>query len=112
MFGCAGALAGGILAVTKGAFVDAGETLSAVIAGRSGAGFAAGGAGAAGFTAGPAALAAGFAASFLRSNPRATRNVALACSTLIVLVKTRLAPIRKAFATPACPSTTATASAD
>ena len=46
----------------------------------------------------------------LRNNPRATRSVPLACSTLIGLVNTRLAPIRKALATPACPSTTATAS--
>ena len=46
----------------------------------------------------------------LRSNPRATRRVLLACSTLIGLVNTRFAPMRKAFATPDCPSTTATAS--
>ena len=62
------------------------------------------------------ALAAGatfFAGSFpLRSSPRATRNVPLACSTLMGLVRTRLAPMRNAFATPAWPSTTATASDD
>src|SRR5258707_104988 len=57
----------------------------------------------------PAAAVAGFA-SFFRKRPRATRNVPLACSTLIGLVSTRFAPMRKAFATPACPSTTATAS--
>ncbi len=45
----------------------------------------------------------------LRNNPRATRRVPFACSTLMGLVRTRFAPIRKAFATPACPSTTATA---
>jgi len=56
--------------------------------------------------------AAGLAASPLRRSPRATRNVPLACSTLMGLVRTRFAPMRKAFATPACPSTTATARAD
>ena len=44
--------------------------------------------------------------------PRATRSVPFACSTLIGLVRTRFAPMRNAFATPACPSTTATANAD
>ena len=48
----------------------------------------------------------------LRSKPRATRSVPFACSTLMGLVRTRFAPIRNAFATPACPSTTATASDD
>src|SRR5271155_3127865 len=56
--------------------------------------------------------AAGFPASPLRNNPRATRSVPFACSTLMGLVRTRFAPIRKAFATPACPSTTATARDD
>lgn len=42
-----------------------------------------------------------FAPSFLRSNPRATRRVPFACSTLMGLVKTRFAPMRNAFATPA-----------
>jgi len=55
---------------------------------------------------------AGLLASVLRSRPRATRNVPLDCSTLMGLVRTRLAPIRNALATPACPSTTATASDD
>lgn len=36
-----------------------------------------------------------------RSNPRATRKVLFACSTLIGFVRTRFAPIRNAFATPA-----------
>lgn len=36
----------------------------------------------------------------LRSKPRATRRVLFACSTLMGLVKTKLAPIRNAFATP------------
>ena len=49
-------------------------------------------------------------ASFLRNKPRATRKVPLDCSMLIGLVRTRFAPIRKALATPACPSTTATES--
>ena len=48
----------------------------------------------------------------LRNKPRATRRVPLDCSTLIGLVRTRLAPIRKALATPAWPSTTATESED
>src|SRR5882762_1365063 len=48
----------------------------------------------------------------LRNKPRATRSVPFACSTLMGLVRTRFAPIRKAFATPACPSTTATANDD
>src|SRR5258705_7693282 len=46
----------------------------------------------------------------LRKRPRATRSVPFACSTLMGFVSTRLAPIRNALATPACPSTTATAS--
>src|SRR6266496_1742109 len=50
-------------------------------------------------------------ASFFRNSPLATRRVPFACSTLIGLVSTRLAPMRKAAATPACPSTTATISA-
>ena len=78
------------------------------------AGFAGTSTGVAGFAgaAGAAALGAGFAASFFRNNPRATLNVPFACSTLMGLVRTRFAPIRKAFATPACPSTTATAKDD
>jgi len=44
-----------------------------------------------------------------RSNPRATRKVPLDCSMLMGLVNTRLAPMRKALATPAWPYTTATA---
>src|ERR1700688_509616 len=55
---------------------------------------------------------AGFVPSLLRNSPRATLKVPFACSTLMGLVRTKFAPIRKAFATPACPSTTATASAD
>ena len=54
---------------------------------------------------------AGLAASALRRSPRATRNVPFDCSTLMGLVRTRFAPKRKALATPACPSTTATDSA-
>ena len=37
----------------------------------------------------------------LRNNPRATRSVPLDCSRLMGLVKTRLAPMRNALATPA-----------
>jgi hypothetical protein len=43
----------------------------------------------------------GFAGSPLRSSPRATRNVPFDCSILMGLVRTRLAPMRNAFATPA-----------
>src|SRR5215472_5071520 len=46
--------------------------------------------------------------SFFRNSPRATRSVLFDCSILIGLVKTRLAPMRNALATPVCPSTTAT----
>ncbi len=64
------------------------------------------------FTAGAARSteAAALASLFLRSSPRATRNVLFDCSTLTGLLNTRLAPIRNALATPACPSTTATES--
>src|SRR5579863_5103577 len=48
-----------------------------------------------------ATVAAPFAGSPLRSNPRATRNVPLDCSILMGLVRTRLAPMRNALATPA-----------
>src|SRR5580700_2894518 len=59
---------------------------------------------------GAAGALAGFAASVFRSRPRATRSVPLDCSTLMGLVRTRLAPMRNAAATPVWPSTTATAS--
>src|SRR5207244_10551474 len=52
--------------------------------------------------------AAGLADSAFRSRPRATRSVPFDCSTLMGLVRTRLAPMRNALATPACPSTSAT----
>src|ERR1017187_9059130 len=58
----------------------------------------------------PVAAAPGLAGSLLRRSPRATRSVPLACSMLMGLVRTRLAPRRTALAPPACPSTTATAS--
>ena len=44
--------------------------------------------------------AAAFDGSVLRSKPRATRRVPFACSTLIGLVNTKLAPRRNALATP------------
>src|ERR1700722_2632673 len=75
-------------------------------------GFAGSGVEAAGFGGGAVVVAAGLLPSFLRRRPRATRSVPFACSTLMGLVRTRFAPIRNAFATPACPSTTATARAD
>ena len=43
----------------------------------------------------------GLPGSLLRSNPRATRRVPFACSMLMGLVRTRFAPMRNAFATPA-----------
>ncbi len=48
-----------------------------------------------------AAGTTGFPVSPFLSSPRATRSVPFACSTLMGLVRTRLAPMRKAFATPA-----------
>ena len=45
--------------------------------------------------------APGLTGSPLRRSPRATRSVPLACSMLMGLVRTRLAPMRNAFATPA-----------
>lgn len=59
-------------------------------------------------TAALAALAAA-ASDVFRKSPRATRSVPLACSTLMGLVSTRLAPMRYAFAMPACPATRAIA---
>ena len=84
----------------------------ALVLGTADTGFAGAGAGGTTFAAVVVAAAAGFAASFFRRSPRATRSVPFACSTLMGFVRTRFAPIRKALATPACPSTTATASAD
>ncbi len=98
------------MTVTRGATGGTGR--EGTTRGVTSTGFAAAVAEGAGLAAALAADAAGFAASFLRSSPRATRNVPFACSTLIGLVRTRLAPMRKALATPACPSTTATAKAD
>src|SRR5215470_19654156 len=72
----------------------------------------AGGLGVEGCAVGVAAVPAFGGSVPLRSRPRATRSVPFACSTLMGFVSTRLAPIRNAFATPACPSTTATASED
>jgi len=87
------------------------ETL---VFGVTSTGFAGAGAGpaVAGLTVAVGVLMGALLDSFLRSSPRATRSVPLACSTLIGLVRTRFAPMRKAFATPAWPSTTATARAD
>ncbi len=95
-------------AVGPGVRISAAFGTEACGAGFAGTGFGAEGIGAA-LPAAPAF--AGFVPSFLRNKPRATRNVPFACSTLIGLVSTRFAPMRKALATPACPSTTATASA-
>ncbi len=106
ILGCDAGFCVGTLAVAIGAAAGAEAALEI-----EGCGASFGGTAAAGLT-GELTLAAGFAPSLLRNNPRATRNVPFACSTLLGLVRTRLAPIRNAFATPACPSTTATASAD
>ena len=104
----AGVDAGGGGAVKTGA-------LAATATGGSEAGFVAVSAklgvgcwGVAGFGVGVCAVEVPFDPSFFFSNPRATRKVPLDCSTLIGFVKTRLAPRRNAFATPLCPSTTAT----
>src|SRR5713226_5102224 len=67
-------------------------------------------AGCAGCCADVETVPADLAASAFRSKPRATRSVPLHCSTLIGLVRTRLAPRRNALATPAWPSTAATVS--
>ena len=45
--------------------------------------------------------AAGLPGSLFRRSPRATRSVPFDCSIFMGLVRTRLAPIRNAFATPA-----------
>ena len=101
--GHAGVLAAGFAAGTCRA---AGVGCAAGVAGFAalsgfGADFGGAGAGAAACGAGAAAGAPGLAGSPLRSSPRATRKVPLACSIFMGLVRTRLAPIRNAFATPA-----------
>ncbi len=98
----------GTIGLAVGAATEGGTRLG----GATSAGFATTGAAAAGLTAAGGVTVAGLLDSFLRKSPLATRNVPFACSTLIGFVRTRLAPMRKAFATPACPSTTATARAD
>ena len=94
----------------RATIVDAGTTVAASFAGRRGlvgAGCAGAVAAAGGVAAASAAsvtvvaCAPGFPGSPLRKSPRATRKVPLDCSTLIGLVRTRLAPMRNAFATPA-----------
>jgi hypothetical protein len=104
--GCGTAFCAGALAAEIGFTMDAGRGTGP----ETKVGFGDDGAGLVGLEV--EVDAAGFAPSFLRNKPRATRKVPFACSTLIGLVRTRFAPIRKAFATPACPSTTATARAD
>jgi len=104
-FVCGACFGVAIFAVATGAAVRGVAPLGTTSTGLAGAGALA-----AGFCCAAVAAGADFAVSFLRSSPRATRNVPFACSTLIGLVRTKFAPIRKAFATPACPSTTATAS--
>src|SRR5271170_6409767 len=105
-----------VAAFTKGVTGAAGRAATTLEFGAGDTGFGGAGTGFTGFTVVAAAAGvagvAGFPASFLRSRPRATRSVPFACSTLMGLVRTRFAPIRKAFATPACPSTTATARDD
>jgi len=98
--------AGGAQLTTQG-FGEAGPEAAAGVT-RTGLA----GVGVACFAGAGVAAVVDFVVSFLRNSPRATRNVPFACSTLMGLVRTRLAPMRKAFATPACPSTTATARAD
>jgi len=102
---------GGTLGGTSGLAAEA-EAVVETLGTSTGFPGARNGAGVAGFAVAGVEVALGFADSFLRNSPRATRNVPFACSTLMGLVRTRFAPIRNAFATPACPSTTATARAD
>ena len=83
--------------------VDVGSVVSGVATGA--AAFISGTAEATGFTgavtAGGAGGVVGLAGSPLRNRPRATRKVPLDCSIFMGLVRTRLAPMRNAFATPA-----------
>src|SRR5215468_4659661 len=98
---------------TAGLGAGLGVAAAGVATGADGVGTGAVGAGAAaaGIAKLPVAVALpAFPGSLLRSSPRATRKVPFACSMLMGLVRTRFAPIRNALATPACPSTTATAS--
>ena len=103
---CAG---GRAAAMPVAGLAGAAETDSKAIPGMEDAVASGTGAGFCGAIVAPAA--ADFASSFFFNRPRATRRVPLACSIFTGLVKTRFAPSRNALATPACPSTTATASA-
>jgi hypothetical protein len=100
--------AAGAMGFVTGAGGRAAETaaVGVALAGLAGAADAvAAGLGAAGFAAVAAGAVAtetpGFAGSPLRNSPRATRNVPFDCSMLMGLVRTRLAPMRNALATPA-----------
>ena len=94
---CAAALTAGL---TVGGAIGRGGSADG-LAVADGAVFAGEGVGAGVEAAWAAPGAAAFPGSPLRSNPRATRSVPLACSTLMGLVSTRFAPIRNALATPA-----------
>ena len=85
---------------TNGELGAAGPAMATVGVAGSAASFEGAGTCAGDFTGVLAAPVAGFAASLLRNSPRATLSVPFACSTLTGLVRTRLAPIRKALATP------------
>lgn len=94
---CAAAFAAGLTvggAIGRGGSADGFAAVDTVV-------FAGDGVGAGAEAAGATPAAAGFPVSPLRSNPRATRSVPFACSTLIGLVSTRFAPMRNALATPA-----------
>src|SRR5208282_1439257 len=102
MVGTGAAAGTGMSTEVAGVAAGAALGLAAMGCAGTGIGFAAGAAGRCVGGVGVVATgAAGFAASPFLSSPRATRRVPLACSTLMGLVRTRLAPMRKAFATPA-----------
>src|SRR5580704_9356915 len=88
--GDGGACTGKDAGLCSGIWGAEGRLASIVVTGRAG-GCAAG------------VALAGFAVSVFRSRPRATRNVPLDCSTLMGLVRNRLAPIRNALATQLVP---------
>jgi hypothetical protein len=93
--------ADGGISTGRGAITGEGVTGAAGFTteiGLSGAGFGGTGVVATGGTDAAAGVLPG---SLLRSRPRATRSVPLACSILMGLVRTRFAPMRNALATPA-----------
>src|SRR5205807_6941750 len=106
---CATGTGAGVQGLAAWTGFSAGIAGFAMDAGTIGCGIAGVAAGEASFDAGTAVVVfvgagaadgntvAGLVGSPLRSSPRATRSVPLACSTLMGLVSTRFAPIRNAF---------------